>query len=180
MEVPARPRIGEWWADRTANQLGRGAQAVRVEPKAMAVLMALAARPGEVVSREALLTAVWPGVVVGDEALTQCIIKLRRALADSPRKPAYIETIAKKGYRLIAPVGGQPAPLPAARRRWPWAVAAVIALSVGVALWHSRARPLQGVEASAALSVSVLPFEAVGPGRENDYLARGISSDLMT
>jgi DNA-binding winged helix-turn-helix (wHTH) protein/TolB-like protein/Flp pilus assembly protein TadD len=181
MEAPARVRIGEWWADRTTNQLGRGAETVRVEPKVMEVLMALAARPGEVMSREALLAAVWPGVVVGDEALTQCVIKLRRALADRPRQPAYVETIAKRGYRLIAPVGGQPAPLPAARRQWRWAVAALIAaLAVGVSFWQSRARPLEGGAANPVLSVSVLPFEAVGAGRENDYLARGIGSDLMT
>ena len=55
------------------NELARGAETVRVEPMAMEVLMALAARAGEVVSREALLAELWPGVVVGDEALTQSI-----------------------------------------------------------------------------------------------------------
>ena len=66
--------------------------------------MVLAGRPGGVVSREELLSLVWPGVVVGDEALTQSVIKLRRALGDNPRSPAYIETISKRGYRFIAPV----------------------------------------------------------------------------
>ena len=78
-------RIGEWWADRSTNELGRGGETVRLEPKAMEVLMVLAARAGQVVSREELLADVWPGVVVGDEALTQSIIKLRRALGDNPR-----------------------------------------------------------------------------------------------
>src|SRR5690242_54737 len=97
-----RLNIGEWWVDRTTNELGRGGDTVHVEPKAMEVLMALAGHAGEVVSREALLEAVWPGVVVGDEALTQSIIKLRKALGDNPRAPSYIETISKRGYRLIA------------------------------------------------------------------------------
>lgn len=181
MEMRTRLRIGEWWADRTTNELRRGAQAVRIEPKAMEVLMALALRPGEVVSREGLLAEVWPGVVVGDEALTQSVIKLRRALGDHPRKPAYIETISKRGYRLIAPVGGEPAPLPGARRRWRWAVAAsLVTAALALSLWKSGPAPLDAAKVPEALTLSVLPFEALGPGREHDYLARGISSDLMT
>lgn len=100
-----RIQIGEWWADPATNELGRASETLRIEPKAMEVLMVLANRPGGVVSREELLSLVWPGVVVGDEVLTQSIIKLRRALGDNPRTPAYIETISKRGYRLIAPVG---------------------------------------------------------------------------
>ena len=181
MEMRSRLRIGEWWADRTSNQLGRGAERVRIEPKSMEVLIALATRAGEVVSREALLREVWPGVVVGDEALTQSIIKLRRALGDNPRQPSYIETISKRGYRLIAPVGAAPAPLPASRRRRAWGVAGIVALLVlGIALWESAPRPPQPATRPEALTVTVLPFEALGPGREHDYLARGIGSDLMT
>ena len=76
----------------------------------MQVLLRLADRPGAVVTREVLLDSVWPAVVVGDEALTQTIIKLRRALGDDSRRPAYVETIAKRGYRLIAPVSRASAP----------------------------------------------------------------------
>ena len=99
-----RLQIGDWWADPATNELGRAGETQRIEPKVMEVLMVLASRPGAVVSREELLSIVWPGVVVGDEALTQSIIKLRRALGDNPRLPAYIDTISKRGYRLIAPV----------------------------------------------------------------------------
>ena len=166
-------RIGEWQADRTLNELRRGAETVRIEPKAMEVLMALAARPGEVVSREALLAEVWPGVVVGDEALTQGIIKLRRALGDDPKKPAYIETISKRGYRLIASVGERQA---SARRRY--VAIAVIALAV-VASFLAWKRPEPVAEPSAEISVTVLPFEVVGEG-DHAYLARGMSEDLIT
>src|SRR6476660_6881157 len=96
--------IGEWRVDPAANELTRAGTAVRVEPKVMQVLLQLAECAGGVVSRDQLLDAVWPGVVVGDEALTQTIIKLRRALGDDPRAPAYVETIAKRGYRLVARV----------------------------------------------------------------------------
>jgi DNA-binding winged helix-turn-helix (wHTH) protein/TolB-like protein/Flp pilus assembly protein TadD len=180
METRSRLRIGEWLADRTTNELRRGAETLRIEPKAMEVLMALAARAGETVSREALLRELWPGVVVGDEALTQSIIKLRRALGDNPRRPAYIETISKRGYRLIAPVGGEPAPLPARHRRGIWAAAiAIAALAIGVVAWRSLP-DRKDTSGPAVLGVTVLPFEAVGPGQDHDYLARGIGSDLMT
>lgn len=184
MEMRSRLRIGEWWADRSTNELGCGTETVRVEPKAIEVLMALAARAGQVVSREALLAEVWPAVVVGDEALTQSVIKLRRALGDDPRHPRYIETIAKRGYRLIAPVGGEPAPLPARRHRWAWACGAVVAaagvLALGVFLWPHSPRPPQLAPQGETLTVAVLPFEALAPAHEQDYLARGIASDLMT
>ena len=103
--------IGDWQVDPDANELVRDGRAVRVEPKVMQVLLRLADRPGAVVSREELLDRVWPAVVVGDEALTQTIIKLRRALGDDPRRPAFVETIAKSGYRLIAPVSRASAPV---------------------------------------------------------------------
>lgn len=105
MDSDQRPptvfRIGPWAADAGANELRRGDTLVRVEPKAMEVLAVLAARPGQVVTREQLLDAVWPEVVVGDAALTQVIIKLRKALADDAQAPSYIETIPKRGYRLL-------------------------------------------------------------------------------
>jgi DNA-binding winged helix-turn-helix (wHTH) protein/TolB-like protein/cytochrome c-type biogenesis protein CcmH/NrfG len=182
MEMRSRLQIGEWWADRTTNELGRGTETVRIEPKVMEVLIALAARAGRAVSREELLAAVWPGVVVGDEALTQSVIKLRRALGDNPKAPVYIETISKRGYRLIAPVNGAgaaAAPLP--KRRW-WMWGGVAAAAIAVAAWFhgQEERPLPLPEAFDALTVTVLPFETVGAGQEHDYLARGIGSDLMT
>jgi DNA-binding winged helix-turn-helix (wHTH) protein/TolB-like protein/Tfp pilus assembly protein PilF len=182
MDMRSGLRLGEWWADPTTNELRRAGDRLRIEPKAMEVLMALAGRAGEVVSREALLAEVWPGVVVGDEALTQCIIKLRRALGDNPKRPAYIETISKRGYRLIASLGGKPVPPPLRHRRgWGWgAVAVVAALAVGSYLWRSQPRQPEIVALAEPLTVTVLPFEAVGAGEEHDYLARGIGSDLMT
>ena len=182
MEMRTRLWIGEWSADPTTNELGRAGDTVRIEPKAMEVLMALAARRGQVVSREELLAAVWPGAVVGDEALTQSIIKLRRALGDAPRSPKYIETISKRGYRLIAPLGDGPALLPA-RRRWMWGAVAGLA-AFAVALWYFsqvfEKPPAPVAEVFDALTVTVLPFETLGAGPEQDYLARGIGSDLMT
>src|SRR5262245_32698792 len=94
-------RVGEWWVEPSVNETRGAEETGRREPKAMEVLVFLADRPGRVVSRDELLAALWPGVVVGDATLTQAVIKLRRALRDPPRSPRYIETISKRGYRLV-------------------------------------------------------------------------------
>jgi DNA-binding winged helix-turn-helix (wHTH) protein/TolB-like protein/Tfp pilus assembly protein PilF len=145
-------QIGEWSADPAINELGRAGETQRVEPKVMEVLMVLASRPGAVVSREELLSLVWPGVVVGDEALTQSVIKLRRALGDNPRSPAYIETISKRGYRLIAPVGSVEA-VPAPR-----ADAAVVSLPQAPTLPHSRVRLLKVATGVAAVLLAAVSY----------------------
>lgn len=105
--APLAWTVGAWRVDACTGELrtvGTEGETLRVEPKVAEVLVYLAGRAGQVVSRDELLTAVWPGVVVGDDALTQAIIKLRKALGDDARRPEYIETLAKRGYRLIAPV----------------------------------------------------------------------------
>src|SRR3954471_5786755 len=92
-------QIGDWTVAPTLNQLTACGRTVKLEPKSMAVLLHLADRHGQVVAREALLAAAWPGAVVGDDSLTQVILKLRKALGDGRGKPAYIQTISKAGYR---------------------------------------------------------------------------------
>ena len=198
--------IGEWRVDPAANELTRAGTAVRVEPKVMQVLLQLAECAGGVVSRDQLLDAVWPGVVVGDEALTQTIIKLRRALGDNPRAPAYVETIAKRGYRMVAPVrrcitppvaddaaeaaAGASYPVaPAVARpgRRRVAVASIGALLVAAAavayLMPTAQAPRQPAPIDAyadAPTVTVVPFDSLGTGSDQAYLARGIGNDLMT
>jgi DNA-binding winged helix-turn-helix (wHTH) protein/TolB-like protein/Tfp pilus assembly protein PilF len=180
MEMRSGLRIGEWWAEPTTNELRGPDGTVRIEPRAMDVLMALAERRGEVVSREQHLAAAWPGVVVGDEALTQSIIKLRRALGDSPKAPAYIETISKRGYRLIAAVGDDPAAPPRPKLRWKWPAAAALAAGALAAAYFPGAPKEAQPPPAQPLTLTVMPFEAVGPGEGHEYLARGIASDLMT
>ena len=87
-----------------SNSIKSGSETTRVEPKAMRVLMLLATNAGQVVSREELEDVVWANMIVGPDALTNTIIKLRRALGDEAKNSRAIETIPKTGYRLIAPV----------------------------------------------------------------------------
>jgi Tol biopolymer transport system component/DNA-binding winged helix-turn-helix (wHTH) protein len=97
-------RVREWQVHPSLNRLTRGAEEVRVEPKVMQVLEALAETPNEVVTREALVARVWSGVYVTDDVLHRAIRELRRVFGDDTTNPTYVETIRKRGYRLIAPV----------------------------------------------------------------------------
>src|SRR6516225_8418311 len=77
---------------------------VHLEPKIMEVLACLAQQAGQTVSKETLFQTVWRGMVVTDDVLTRCIVELRRAFGDDAREPHIIQTIPKRGYRLVAPV----------------------------------------------------------------------------
>jgi Tol biopolymer transport system component/DNA-binding winged helix-turn-helix (wHTH) protein len=77
---------------------------VTLEPKVMGVLACLAGRPGEVVTKEELLARVWPDVFVTEDVLVRAVGELRRVFADEAGAPAVIETIRKRGYRLVADV----------------------------------------------------------------------------
>jgi len=97
-------QVGDWWVEPSADRLQQGERLVRVEPKVMDVLVYLASRAGEVVSRQDLERDVWRGALVGYDAVTKTVIKLRQALGDESRDPRYIETVPKRGYRLVAEI----------------------------------------------------------------------------
>ncbi len=82
----------------------RGKQIINLQPKCAELLLYLAERPGQVISKETLLQDIWNGRVVGEDVLTNCIRKLRKQLNDDAKSPKLIETINKKGYRMIAKV----------------------------------------------------------------------------
>src|SRR5579864_9209482 len=78
--------------------------AVQVEPKVMEVLVCLARRAGRVVTKDELVREVWEGRFVSDDVVWRSVRELRRALGDEARAPRFIETIPKRGYRLLVPV----------------------------------------------------------------------------
>jgi DNA-binding winged helix-turn-helix (wHTH) protein len=104
-------RIGDWLLNIATGELTQGEITRQLTPKSTALLRTLAARPGDMLTKEELLDSVWRGTVVSDAALTGCIRELRRAFADDPKRPHYIETLHRRGYRLIAAVSGQVVPM---------------------------------------------------------------------
>lgn len=97
-------RIGALLVQPERLTIVRDGQSTALEPRMMEVLIALAERAGEVVSAEQLLIEIWRGTFYGDNPVHKTIAQLRRRLGDSSREPEFIETIRKRGYRLIAPV----------------------------------------------------------------------------
>lgn len=157
-------RIDAWEVRPLEGDLAGHDESVHLEPKVMEVLVALAEHAGQVVEREALLQRVWgTRAAVSDEPLTRCIAELRRAFGDSRQSPKYIQTVPKRGYRLLATVAPLAVPaeppavptMPAEPRAAPIAVpepaaAAPREPTVPAPPPQARARP-----------VSVWPFAAV-------------------
>jgi Tol biopolymer transport system component/DNA-binding winged helix-turn-helix (wHTH) protein len=101
-------RVGECAVDVPLREISAPGvrRPVRVTPKAMAVLLVLVENAGRVVSRDVLITRVWPDTLPTDDVLTQAVTQLRKAFGEKRGSTRYIETIAKSGYRLLAAVEG--------------------------------------------------------------------------
>jgi TolB-like protein/DNA-binding winged helix-turn-helix (wHTH) protein/cytochrome c-type biogenesis protein CcmH/NrfG len=190
-ETGAPLKIGDWRFLPTLHRLEGDGVVVHLEPKAASVLQLLAERPGEPLSRQQLLEAAWSGLVVSDDALTQVIIKLRKALGNTPRIPEYIQTIPKRGYRLVAPVTTAEAIPPSApadhsQPRWllPVLLLTVALTGLWAGLW-SQDGSQQMTTATRAMtpepmSIAILPFDNVGSSAQQQHLARGVTADLAT
>jgi len=144
------PKVGSWIVDPSLNSMSCEGRTVRLEPKVMEVLLCLAQNPGETLSKEQLLQAVWPNIIVTEGVLKRCIAELRRAFDDDARNPHIIETISKRGYRLLAPVS---------------ALAAATA-------------PVPQEEVVTD-SIVVLPFTNMSADPENEYFADGITEEII-
>jgi DNA-binding winged helix-turn-helix (wHTH) protein len=118
-------QLGEWLVQPHLNRISRAGKTVQLEPKLMDVLSFLAERAGQVVSKEEISDAVWTDQFVTESVITRAIAGLRRALEDDAQNPTYIETISKRGYRLIILLRSPPispvvtAPVPAPDRSLP-------------------------------------------------------------
>lgn len=147
-------RFGPFLADRAAYQLRLGDRPVDVTPKLLDLLFHLLERPATLVTKEELLDAVWPDANVTDNALAQAVSELRDALGDSPAAPTYIRTIARRGYRFVAPVE---------------------VLARGTAITAAPPAPAPGAEPR---TIAVLDFENLSADAEVSWLAAGIAETV--
>jgi TolB-like protein len=103
-------RLGQWLVEPSLNTVSRNGSSIHLEPKVMEVLVCLARRPGEAVPKDQLLQTVWPETFVTDDVLIRSISELRRVFEDDARDPQIIQTIPKRGYRLVANVDANTSP----------------------------------------------------------------------
>ena len=172
-------RVGEWLVTQALNQIGSNGNSTRVEPKAMQVLVYLAEHPG-VVTKEQLISSVWPDVFVSEDVLPGCISALRKAFNDNARKPNVIETIHKSGYRLLQPVqrlnesrlAASVASTNSSRAlAWKLAILGVVLAALIFAAFTRSRRHYD--------SVAVLPFINASNDSETQYLSDGIAQQVV-
>ena len=187
-------RVGDWTVEpETGIASCRGAD-VHLEPKAVELLHCLASHAGAVLSRTELLDAVWPDVTVGDEVITNAIAKLRRTFRDDLKSPEYIQTIPKRGYRLVAPVEMKREQETVARnetlrpRTHPsWTVLAIAAISIlatAILLQRNWNADVAQVSTPSELvssipTIAVLPFDNFSDDVNQDYFSDGLTEDLI-
>ena len=192
-------RVGDWDVDPASGQISHDGNTRKLEPRVMDVLVYLASRPGVVVSREELEASVWSGRVISYDALSSSVQKLRRAFADDARQPRFIETLSKRGYRLVAPVNPtaetgrkvqfpdqSSTSTPAHRNRWIRAglIAVPMVMLATLATWlhpGSWTEPVDTLDPETApYSIAVLPFDNLSGDPAQDYFADGMTDDLIT
>ena len=175
-------RIGDWSVDAATGALSRGTETVRLENRTMRLLLELARRPGEAVSIEELLELAWPDVTVTPDSVYQAVASLRRVLGDDARRPRYIITVPRLGYRLIAAVRPEAPTSPIAPRRLKtppravvWAGLLAASAAVAFSLFALERRTVAPTAASgpppAIRRVGVAPFVDLTPSMDQDALA---------
>jgi len=171
--------------------MSRNGEAQAVRPKTMAVLCVLAHARGSLVTRDELLDQVWGPRAVSDEPLTATIGELRRLLGDRRGSIRYIETVPKRGYRLLpevaaldaAPARSVTAPTSpktaATRRTLPFLaiVGAVLALLVSYAVF--RTDPVSR-DREAPRAVAVLPFTSPSGGEAGAIFGEAVAQEILT
>ena len=179
--------LGDWDVLPAQRILRHGDRVERPEPMVFDVLLALARRSGDLVTKDELIDEVWHGRAFSDEVIQQKISQLRGHLGD--KKPfQYIGTLPRKGYQLLPPVElhGQPksdrhdTPIPATTSEWRWKAAAVaVVLGFLVIMWLSRTDMwATDGQQPAACSLAVLPIENLSGDPGNLYIAEGIKNTL--
>jgi TolB-like protein/DNA-binding winged helix-turn-helix (wHTH) protein len=176
---------------------GDDGQSRHLAPKAMDVLVRLAEAAPKPVTRDDLITAVWGERYVCDEVLTHAIKELRHALDDSPTKPQYIQTIPKRGYRLLKKARPIDDPAPAREgRKWRYlAFAASLVVAVLALGWfvgdfgqdtESTVAPTEadevtvsGITVTPSPRIAVLAFADLSPDGDQEYFSDGISLDIL-
>jgi TolB-like protein/DNA-binding winged helix-turn-helix (wHTH) protein/Tfp pilus assembly protein PilF len=191
-------QVGSWLIEPGLNAVSHNGESIHLAPKVMGVLVCLAQHAGQSVSKEDLLQTVWPGTFVGDDVLKGSISELRRVLEDDAREPTIIQTIPKRGYRLVAPM--QPvkeAPetptesrpetqraLVNTRKFWMGALSAVAAallfVFVGANIGGLRDRLVGKSDVPQIHSLAVLPLQNLSADPAQEYFSDGMTDALIT
>jgi TolB-like protein len=150
-------RFEEWLVEPDLNRLSREADSIRLEPLAMDVLVHLLSHQGRVVSPDEILDRIWPDRCGDVGRVKKRVAQIRRALDDDARRPLYIETISKRGYRAVATV----------TRLWPPSGG-----GVEIAPGHTEST-------AVTASIVVLPFVNLSDDPKDEYFSDGTVEEIL-
>jgi TolB-like protein/DNA-binding winged helix-turn-helix (wHTH) protein len=189
-----RARFGPFEFDSSSGELRKHGVKVKLHGQPVEILSILLGRPGTVVTRLELQRRLWPGNTFVDfeSSLNAAVKRLRGALSDSPEKPKFIETLARRGYRFIGavdpvspPITVESAPvIPGLRARRIYvpalALAAALVVLLGFGVRHLRERLLGRSTAPQLRALAVLPLENLSADAEQDFFADSMTEELTT
>ena len=194
-------RFGSFEVHAVSGELRRQGLKIRLQDQPFRLLVLLLDHAGDVVTRETVRETLWPADthVDFDHSLNTAVRKLREALGDSAETPRYVETVARRGYRFIAPLAPLQAaqasrsagsavnslpPSPSvrpssARRTFILGIVVAICAVALVAYWLG-ARPVPATRSSRRVTLAVFPFDNLSGDVDQEYLSDGLTEEMIT
>jgi len=182
-ELQAGFSLGDWEVLPETGIIRRGDVEVSPEPQTWRVLIALAERDGGLVTRDDLVDEVWDGRAVSDDPINRAIREVRKCFGDSAKESTYVQTLHKRGYRLLQPVQLPESKIPdetssdvmpgASRNKWLAVVAIIIVGLVATVIVG------MGPKTPLVKSIAILPFANLSGEESDEYLVSGFKEELV-